>query len=191
MTKVYRISLCLIILIVIQACSSDKTSNAPAPPKEQLPEAYGVYANTDKGLFRLPGQPIVIKYNEWLVWRCAGLENLSNVKSKSVSDFIIYDKEIIIRNLTLSKLELKKDMTLRQMGCMRSDTMQIKNANLWSAAQNIDFDVIPIEEKRDMYRLKPTDKISSGIYAIIYGDMNSCGLSFDDPKAYDITITPD
>jgi hypothetical protein len=45
--------------------------------------------------------------------------------------------------------------------------------NLWAAAENMEFDVAPIDGEKDMYRLTPKSPLADGFYALHFGGMEN------------------
>lgn len=133
---------------------------------QNLPENYGIYANTDKGRTTLSGQKVSFTGN--LLQSITGVKGPSGVECNSIKDFIIFEKEINPKYVRISKLEFKKGGYIDSfMGKSYVDV------NLWVAAGNVEFDVAPIDGKKDMYRLTPKTTLNNGFYALHFGGLEN------------------
>lgn len=62
------------------------------------------------------------------------------------------------------------------MSCVnrnRQNRTFYETINLWTAARNIDFDISPIDGKKDMYKLTPKEKLTEGYYALHFGGLEN------------------
>lgn len=136
---------------------------------EKLPENYGIYANTDKGLTALSGQKVHVKGN--LLEAISGLKGASGAECASLSNFIVFEKDINPKHIRLSSLEFKESGSVQNL--FGRDSVEV---NLWTRARNIDFDVSPIEGKKDMYRITPKEKLNEGFYALHFGGLENMSM---------------
>ncbi|MBI4690705.1 MAG: hypothetical protein HY754_10650 [Nitrospirae bacterium] len=135
---------------------------------EKYPENYGiyVYANTDNGLLTLKSQKVSFVGN--LFMSITGLKSASGTQCNSVKNFIVFEKDINPKSVRISKLEFKKGGYVdNPFGNTYVDV------NLWTAAKHIDFDISPIEGKKDMYKLTPKEKLPEGFYAVHFGALEN------------------
>jgi hypothetical protein len=147
-----RILLVTLIVTLIVGCS------------QKLPENYGIYAYTNKGREALSGQKILFAGN--LLQSITGLKGAASKGFDSISHFIIFEKDINPKSIGITQLVFKKGGYVQNIiGTTYVDV------NLWVASKNIDFDIAPIEGKKDMYKLTPKEKLSSGFYALHFGGL--------------------
>jgi hypothetical protein len=70
---------------------------------QKLPESYGVYADTDKGLISLQTQKILFSGN--LMNAITGIKSASGTECNSINYFIVYEKDMSLEAVTLSNLK--------------------------------------------------------------------------------------
>jgi len=131
---------------------------------QNLPEYYGIYAYTDEGKIILSGQKILFSGNVFNA--ITGLKGPSGIECNTIKNFIVFEKDINPKIIKISKLEFKKGGDVQNIF---GDNFV--DANLWVASKEIDFDIAPIEGKKDMYRLTPKEKLSEGFYALHFGGL--------------------
>jgi hypothetical protein len=150
---------------------------------QKLPESYGVYSDTDKGLIALQSQKILFSGN--LMNAITGIKNASGAECNSINHFIVYEKDMNPEAITLSRLEFKKGDSVQSP--FGSNYVTI---NLWVSARKIDVDKSPITEKPGMYKLTFKTKLEPGFYAIHYGGLNQISTieASAGNFAYDIVI---
>jgi hypothetical protein len=144
-----------------------------------LPDAYGVYAETNHGRVKLRGQATALRGN--LMSPVPGIVGSSGVDCSAVKDFIVYEKDIQPGAVGLVRLEYMREATLPGiLGNTRA------SVNLWVPKERIELDVGPIEERRDMYILTPHVQLAHGLYALYAGSFSGePGLG---GSVYDIAV---
>lgn len=133
---------------------------------QNLPESYGLYAYSDKGRIPLNGQKVLFAGN--LFQSITGLKGASGAGYNSISHFIVFEEDINPKWINLTKLQFKKGGYVQNI---LGNTYV--NVNLWVPAKNIDFEIAPIEGKKDMYKITPKEKLSEGFYAFHFGGLGS------------------
>ena len=133
---------------------------------QNLPESYGVYAYTDKGRITLSGQKIFFRGN--LMQSITGLQGASGIECKSIKYLIVYEKDINPKMVRLTKLAFKRRGYVQNL--FGNDSVEV---NLWVQANNVNFDVAPVEGEKDMYKLIPKEKLPEGLYALHFGGLEN------------------
>jgi len=133
---------------------------------QNLPENYGVYAYTDKGRINLSGQKIYFTGN--LLQSITGLKGAYGTECNSIKHLIVFEKNISPGTVKLSKLEFKRGGSVQNI-----IGQTYVNVNLWVVSNNVDFDIAPIEGKKDMYKFTPKTELSEGLYALHFGGLNN------------------
>lgn len=136
-----------------------------------LPEAYGIYADTNHGMLRLKGQGARLAGNMMSYY--AGLTGPSGVECDSLRDLIVYEKDVNPNSITVAKLQFLKDGRVSTL----FSSSQV-SVNLWvpSNAQ-VEVDVKPVEQRRDMYIVTPRTQLDRGFYALYMGRFGGGGGS--------------
>ena len=151
-----------------------------------LPESFGYYACTDKALIPINSQKIDLVGN---ISGCiTGIKGTSGTQVDSLKYFIVYEKNLNIKTVSIVKLHFKQTGMVQNI--IGSTPVEV---NLWSTAENVDFDVSPIAKKPDMYKLTPKSPIKPGFYAIHTGVLNTsstidAAMDRDHNKIYDIVV---
>lgn len=144
-----------------------------------LPDSYGVYADTNHGQILLPGQGARVAGN--MLRPLPGLNGPSGSECSSLKDFIVYEKDVRPDSLGLVKLDFVKETDVPGiLGVTRT------RINLWLPKDRVDFDVKPIEQRRDMYVIVPRTPLDKGFYALYIG---SFGGDFGmGGRVYDLVV---
>lgn len=154
MNNIKSIFCVILMFLSLAACS------------QNLPENYGIYAYTDKGRVALTGQRIFFSGN--LFQSIAGLKGATGSGYNSVKHFIVFEKDINPKSINITKLEFKKGGSVQNI--IGSSYVEV---NLWVPAKNADFDIAPIDGKKDMYKLTPKEKLTVGFYALHFGGLGN------------------
>jgi len=126
---------------------------------KSLPEAYGVYADTNGGRLLLAGQITRVAGN--LLQPIYGLSGPSGSECTSLKEFIVYLKDVRPDTIGLVELAFEKEATLAGfVGTSRA------RVNLWLPQKRIELDIKPVEQRRDMYIVVPRVRLSRGFYAL-------------------------
>jgi hypothetical protein len=150
---------------------------------QNLPENYGVYAYGDKGRVALMGQDILFKGN--LFQSITGLKSSSGYGFKSVTHLIVFEKDLNPKSIGLVQLGLRKTGSV-------SDPFgnTLIKLDFYVAQNKIEFEVAPMNDKRDMYKITPKKRLESGFYALHFGGLESMSTieASIGNKAYDFVI---
>jgi len=157
----------LAILLFMAGCS------------KSLPDAYGIYADTNHGRTLLVGQGVRVAGN--MLNPIAGLIGPSGVECRYLKDFVVYKKDINPDSVGLVMLNFVRDAQLP--GIFGSTQARI---NLWLPKERIDVEVKPVEQKRDMYVVAPRKSLDKGFYALYIGSFGGeMGMG---GQVYDVVI---
>ena len=144
-----------------------------------LPEAYGIYVDTNHGRLPLQGEAVVAAGN--VLSSIAGLRGPIGPECSSLQDFIVYEKDVPPTTIGLARLEFAAD---GEVATFLSPTRIA--VNLWVPKESIQLDVKPVEERRDMYIISPRKRLEKGFYALYLG---SFGSAFGETnRVYDVVI---
>jgi hypothetical protein len=147
--------------------------------RRSLPEAYGVYADTDHGQLVLQGQVTRVAGN--ILRPIPGLIGPSGAACGSVKDFIVFKKDVHPDSLGLTRLSFVGEANIPGfVGVTRG------KINLWLPQEQIGLQVKPVEERRDMYIVSPSKPLGKGFYALYIGSFaGEMGMGAID---YDIVV---
>src|SRR5690242_901984 len=113
------------------------------------PEAYGIYADTNKGRLMLQGQPVLVAGT--ILSSIPGVKGPSGAEGSSVQDFIIYRKDVPPESVGVVRLDYARDREVAGF-LLRPERAAV---NLWVPKDRVEVDVKPVEDRRDMYVLVP------------------------------------
>lgn len=142
-----------------------------------LPEAYGIYIDTNHGRVQLRGHGVQLAGN--MMSYFSGLTGPSGAECDSLKEIVVYQKNIEPGSVHLAKLQFLKTGRVSQIFGTSLITV-----NLWVPNQDqVELDIRPVEQRRDMYILKPRQGLENGFYAISVGrfggEMGSPGQVYD------------
>lgn len=150
--------------------------------KEKLPEAYGIYAVTTDNFFSLEAQQVMFKGN--LISSQCGLKEATGSCFSTINNLIVFEKDIKPKDIMLSKLHFREGASVH--GIIGNSYV---NVNLWCSEKEIEIGIAPIEDKKDMYMVIPSQPLDSGFYAIHFGSLtNTETLNAFGKVAYDFVI---
>jgi hypothetical protein len=159
-----------------------------------LPDAYGIYANTNHGSIQLKGEGVQLVGNMMSYY--SGLAGPSGVECASLKDLIVYEKDVSPASIGLVKLDFLKE---GKVSTIFSATPV--RVNLWVPNKDqVELDVKPVESRRDMYIISPRSRLEKGFYALYIGrfggDFGSDGHVYDfvvgsasDYPSYTVALT--
>ncbi len=128
-----------------------------------FPDAYGFYADTNHGRLLLQSHGVQRVGN--MMSYFAGLNSPQGPECSSVKDFIVYEKDVNPNSVQLVRLSFLKEG--RVSGFLNTTPVRV---NLWVPEnKNIEFDVKPVEDHRDMYIIVPRAPLDRGFYALYTG----------------------
>ena len=127
-----------------------------------LPDAYGIYADTNGGQTLLAAQNVRVAGT--MLNPIPGLVGPSGFECSSLEDFVVYKKDVSPDAVHLVRLNFVSDVQIH--GIFGSNQSRI---NLWLPKDRIEVDVKPVEEKRDMYIVAPREPLDNGFYALYIG----------------------
>lgn len=133
---------------------------------QNLPEHYGIYANTDKGMIALSSQKVLFKGN--LMESITGLKSPTGTDFVTADSFIVYKENINSEIIRLSQLEFKRWGSVQNI--MGRSNVEV---NLWVASKPIDINIAPINGRADMYKITPITQLPKGFYAIHSGGLEN------------------
>jgi hypothetical protein len=143
-----------------------------------LPEAYGIYADTDGGQVTLRSQGTRVAGN--LLQPIYGLQGPSGSECRVLRDIIVYKKDVQPDSVGLVRLAFEGEVTISGfLGANRT------NANLWLPKERIDLAVKPAEQHRDMYIMTPRKALGKGFYAVYVDSLGEMGMP---GAAYDFVV---
>jgi hypothetical protein len=149
---------------------------------KSLPDAYGVYANTNHGQLVLAGQPIRSVGN--LMSSYFGVAGPSGPECSSVKEFIVYKKDIDPNSLRVVRLQFLRDGAVAGIFGLGQSNVSI---NLWVPNRDhVDVEVKPVQGKQDMYLVKPRSPLEKGFYALTTGQFQ--GDIGSEVRVYDLVI---
>ena len=144
-------SLAVVIFLSVQGCG------------KSLPDAYGVYANTNHGRLPLAGQVVQRVGN--IMSYYPGLIGPSGPECTSLSELIVYEKDVNPTSIGVVKLQFLKQASVSNILSAINVTV-----NLWVPTKDqVEVDVKPVERRQDMYILTPRHRLDNGFYAVYIG----------------------
>ena len=161
--------LLMILTIPLSACQSTK-----------VPDAYGIYANTDGGQIQLKGQQIQLKGN--LLSFVSGLTGPSGIECGSLDSFIVFLKGADPSNIRVTRLDFTPTANVRELFGQQNVAVQ-----LWMPKEDIELDISPIQKHDDMYVIKPKRALGKGFYALYFGRF-AADIPTERPVVYDIVV---
>ncbi len=162
-------------LLLFICCLSALTSCRTRP----VPEAYGVYAETEKGLTRLGGQKITLRGN--ILKQIGGVEGPTGFDCERLKAFVVYEKALNVGAIQVARLEFsgKTELPAGPFGVIAADM------RIWVPVARVEVVVKPVEGKTDMYFVEPQKALEKGFYALYF-------YSFDEwpsvTLAYDVVV---
>ena len=136
---------------------------------QNLPEGYGIVAYTDEGSVTLDSQKILLAGS--VFQSIAGLWGSSGSGYNSVKHFIAFGKDINPKIIRLAKLEFREwGVVSNPFGNTCIDV------NLWVAVENIELEIAPIDDKKDVYKLTPKENLAQGFYALHFGGLQNVSI---------------
>ncbi|GEM_PF-4615673 len=130
---------------------------------KSLPEAYGIYADTDRGQFLLKRQDLQTAGN--IMSFFAGLTSPSGTECGSLKQFIVYEKDVSPDSVGLVQLQFLKEGNVSAIFGSQHTTVNLYVPN----RDRIDIDIKPVEQRRDMYLISPRQPLPKGFYALYLG----------------------
>lgn len=144
-------SLAVVIFLSVQGCG------------KSLPDAYGIYANTNHGRLQLSGQVVQRAGN--IMSYYPGLIGPSGQECTSLSELIVYEKDVSPTSIGVVKLQFVKQASISNIFSATTVTV-----NLWVPTKDqVEVDVKPVERRQDMYILTPRHRLDNGFYAVYIG----------------------
>jgi hypothetical protein len=147
--------------------------------RQSLPEAYGIYANTNRGRLPLQGESVAIAGN--ILNPIPGLQGPSGTECSSLRDFIVYQKDVEPEHVGLARLEFFPET---QITAFLAPTRV--RVNLWLPKETLQVDVKPVEARRDMYFIAPRKPLDKGFYALYIGSFG--GAFGTENRVYDLVV---
>ncbi|MGO8757738.1 MAG: hypothetical protein ACLQG3_06400 [Terracidiphilus sp.] len=136
---------------------------------KKLPDAYGIYADTNHGLILLQGQGVHAAGN--LMSYYSGLPGPSGTACDSLNGFIVYEKDIDPNSIGLVKLQFLREGNISSLMGFGATRVEV---NLWVPIKDhIDLAVEPVERRRDMYLVSPRATLEKGFYALYIGQFGA------------------
>lgn len=150
--------------------------------KDRIPDNYGIYISSNNELITLKPQILIFHGN--LMNSVSGLVSSSGSCFRKIDNIIVFEKDVNPRKLILSKLEFIKGAPIADL----LGTSYI-DVNLWTSEKKIEFNISPVEGKKDMYKLTINEPLDSGFYALHFGSLtNKNTLDAFDKFAYDFVL---
>jgi hypothetical protein len=144
---------------------------------KKLPDAYGVYADTNHGQIVLPGQATRVAGT--LLSPMPGLDGPSGPECSSLNDLIVYQKDVPPEAFGIVKLQFAGNADIPSIFGAPVHT----RINLWMPKDRVEFDVKPMDKRPDMYVVSPRTPLAKGFYALYIGsfggDMGMGGRVYD------------
>ena len=168
MNRHWKFVLITIVLVSMLGCG------------RSLPDAYGIYAYTNHGMSKLEGQGVQRVGNMMSFF--AGLKGPSGVECGSLKDLVVYEKDVSPSSIALVKLQFLPEGNIP--GIFNSSHVKV---NLWVPNKDqVDLDVKPVEQRRDMYILTPRSPLDKGFYALYIGQFG--GMIGEESRVYDFVV---
>ncbi len=150
--------------------------------RARMPDAYGVYADTNHGRLELRGEVIQRVGNMMSFF--PGVPGPSGLECTSLKDLIVFEKDVDPGSVELVKLDYLKEGSLTGFVGFGSVNTPVR---LWVADKNrIEVNVKPAEDHRDMYLIVPRTQLPNGFYALSIGRFGGDGMT--EARAYDVVV---
>jgi hypothetical protein len=107
-----------------------------------LPKSYGIYAESENGLERLPGQQIVLRGS--LFSAIGGIAGPSGIHCKELKAFVVFKQDVKADSIKLTRVDFKSEMTVRDMFAAR-----VIDVKLWTPSTPISFEIKPVDGRMD------------------------------------------
>ena len=150
MSCISNVLILVVLVLFMMGCSKN------------LPDAYGIYVDTNHGQTLLVGQSVRIGGN--ILNPIPGIIGPSGFECRSLRDFVIYKKDANPDAVNLVRLNFVG--TVQTPGIFGSNQVRI---NLWLPQNRIDIEVKPVSEKRDMYIITPRKPLEEGFFVLYIG----------------------
>ena len=147
---------------------------------KKLPDAYGVYADTNSGQIVLPGQATRVAGT--LLSPMPGLDGPSGPECSSLNDLIVFQKDVPPDAFGIVKLQFAGSTDVPSIFGAPVHT----RINLWMPKERVEFDVKPVDKHPDMYVVSPRTPLTKGFYALYIGSFGGdMGMG---ARVYDIVV---
>lgn len=140
---------------------------------QHLPDNYGIYILSKHSLYTLKPQNTIINGN--LLESISGLKKSSGSYYSNLEYIIVFEQNIKPEDIKVSQLEFKKGNYVRNL--FGNSYVEL---NLYTSKKEIPLNIAPIEGKKDMYKVTPTQPLDSGFYALHFG----CLTNQNTPEAF-------
>jgi hypothetical protein len=147
---------------------------------KKLPDAYGLYADTNRGQILLSGQ--VTRVAGTYLSPIQGVDGPSGAECRSLKDFIVYQKDVQPSAIGISQMQFYRYVNVPNIlgGSIRTQI------NLWLPQNRIDVEVRPVEQRPDMYIIVPKVPLEKGFYTIYIGSFGG-DMGFGS-RVFDIVV---
>jgi len=168
--KANKLLLVIFILLSVVSC------------KEKLPDSYGIYIVSNNEQNALVPQKLIFRGN--MFSSISGLKEASGSCSSVINNLIVFQKDIKPNNIFLTKLKFQTTASVSNL--LGNSYIDV---NLWTADNNIEIKIAPVDGKIDMYRIIPVSPLLNGFYAIHFGELtNQETLNSIDKLVYGFVI---
>jgi hypothetical protein len=168
--KISRLLLLIAVLFFFISCG------------DPVPENYGsyVYSNSDYHLLK----PQNTFFSGNLLQSISGIKGTSGAIYEKIKYIIIFEQSIKPDDIKIAKLNFNRGGYVRNL--FGESYVEI---NLWTVERDIAINIAPIEGKKDMYKVTPTQPLDNGFYAVHFGSLtNQNTYSAFNKVAYDFVI---
>lgn len=168
-----RHDLCCLALLFSVGCGVDP-----------LPEEYGIYANSECGQVRLPGQEIELKGT--LLSFVSGVEGPTGAECGRVTNFVMFAKDLDATGVGLTRLDYVDVAAVGDRVASQLSGQSTISVGLWMPAQEIEFTVRPAS-RPDTYIVTPSRSLAGGFYALYF---NGFGVAVPGQRkrVYDVVV---
>jgi hypothetical protein len=172
--KILFLTLIVIVITTVQVSS-----------QMSLPEFFGVYVLDSKTLIELSSQKLdyVVPFRGLPI----GIDGIKSTPTVQVNNsninIILYFEGVKPSKLKLEKLKYIDSMTARQFNYQGTLPQFFQNVygvpmntlipiNMWVYESEVQFRMAPVEGRSKMYRVVPTQPLTSGVYVLHFGEFN-------------------
>jgi len=172
--KLFAGAIAILLMVITTGCS-----------REKLPESYGIYAQTEDSLKSLSSQKI--NYSGNLMSGTYGVKGLNGLVVKGVKSFIVFKNKLNPEKIKLNKMKFEAETTVRNVFGRETKAA----LNLWVKGDDVAFDIAPVKDKPDMFKLTFKVPLTDGFYALHFGELSGdspLSSMGEKPEIYDFVI---
>jgi hypothetical protein len=175
-------------MLGVRASGENPAATSPSSGTLSLPSAYGYYVLDGSQWRLIKPSPVITRVGIELSpgngWGVTGLSGEPSLRTATEPVFLIYQHAVDMRALHLTHVEYRDTMTAGQFmehydnpyshpaqeGVFHKKVTDLISIDLWQATVDLPVRLEPVEGKSGMYRVSPEASLTSGRYALYFGE---------------------